>query len=208
MSVTTSQSPYAVVDANRAAGKRLIVLVTEQDCELAESPHQIWEWAAGEGLQVLLLGLYVHEEEEARLRRLLVSMAAAIRVSRISVEFRLDAAHDWLAQVSLYWRPGDVLACFDGEDTGIGQPPLDQIMRSSFEAPVYLLSDRTAKRRREQGAGPKAVSAAGSIILVVCFFLLQIRIVQLLQDWGQIALLSMSVLLEMLLIWAWDSLTN
>jgi hypothetical protein len=207
MSVTTSQSPYAVIAAGRAATRRLIVLVTEQDRDLAESPHQIWEWAAGEGLQVLLLGLYAHEDEEARLRRLLVSMAAAIRDSRISVEFRLEAGHDWMGQIRANWRPGDVLACLEGEDIGIGLPPLDQIMRSSFGAPVYLLTDRTVKRRRTERAGPSVVSAGGSIVVVVAFFLLQIRIVEMLHDWGQTALLSMSVLFEMLLIWAWDSLT-
>jgi hypothetical protein len=207
MSVITSQSSYAVLDANWAAGRRLIVLMTEQECELAESPHQIWSWASGEGRHVLLLGLYLHEEDEARFRRLLVSMAAAIRDSRLSAEFRLDAGDDWMEQVRAYWRPGDVLACFDRGDTGIGRLPLDQILRSGFEAPVYLLANGTAKRHPEANAGLNAVSVAGSIAVVAGFFLLQIRIVQLLHDWGQTALLALSVLIEMLLIWAWDSLT-
>lgn len=208
MSVITSQPSHAVLDTPLAPVRRLIVLVTEQDWEQADSLNQIWRWAAEAGLDVLLLGLFAHAEEEPPIRRHLVGMAAAIRDSRVSVEIHVGLGDDWMERVRAFWQPGDILVCYQGEDGGIGQRPLDHVLRSNFDGPVYLLPARTAARPHQPGAWSNAVSTAGSIGVVVGFFFLQIRIVQLLHDWEQTALLALSVLFEVVLIWVWDSLTG
>jgi len=206
VSALSSQPSYVIPGSTQAAAGKLIVLVTEQDWEDPIAPSRIWGWAAENGLHVLLLGLYLHTEEETRLRRHLVSLAAAIRDSRVSTEIQVQLGDSWIEKVRAIWRPGDILVCYDGADVGIGQRPLDQVLLESFEAPVHILPAQPEAHGSRAKVLPKALSWAGSIGVVVGFFFLQVWIVQWLHDWGQTALLSLSVVFEMALIWLWDSL--
>ncbi len=207
MSVISSQPSYAVLDEPQAPVGKLIVVVTEQDREQIDSSSLIWDWAAETGSDVLLLGLLTHMDEEPSLRRHLVSLATAIRDNRISVEIRIQPGGDWIESVKALWRPRDFLVCYEGEDGGNQQGSLDQLLRSRFEAPVYLLPAVTDARERKPTLMANAVSLSGSIGVVTGFFLLQVGIVQWLHDWVQTALLSVSVMFEIALIWIWDSLT-
>jgi hypothetical protein len=207
VSVLSSQPSYAVLDEPRAPAGKLIVVVTEQDLEQIDSSSLIWGWAAETGSDVLLLGLLAHEDEEPSLRRHLVSLAAAIRDNHVSVDIRVQRGENWIKSIKALWRPGDLLACCEGEDAGDQQGSLDQALRSVFEAPVYLLPAVTDARERQPTVMAHAVSLSGSMGVVIGFFLLQVVIVRWLHDWVQTALLSVSIMFEIALIWIWDSLT-
>jgi hypothetical protein len=134
-------------------------------------------------------------------------MAAAIRDRRVSAEVRAEYGSDWIQSVREVWRPGDILVCYEGEMVGIRQRPLDQVLRSTFDTPIYILPTVSDAQPARSGAISRALSWVGSIGVLVVFFLLQVRIVQWLHDWGQTALLSLSILAEIMIIWIWDSLT-
>jgi hypothetical protein len=208
MAVLSSPSSYAVLDGFRASAGRLVVLVTEEDHEQADSSCRIWSWATEAGLHVLLIGLLAHEDEEPRLRRHLVSLAAAIGDARITVEIRVEPWDDWIESIKALWRRGDILVCHQSGDTGNHRDSLDQLLRSGFDAPVYLLPNVTDAQEGQPTFMTNAVSVSGSIGVVIGFFLLQVGIVKWLHDWVQTALLAGSVIFEIALIWIWDSLTT
>jgi hypothetical protein len=207
MSVISSQPSYAVLDAPRAQARRLIVVITEHDREQIDSSNLIWNWAVDTGSDVLLLGLLTHPGEEPRLRRHLVSLETAIRDSRVAVEIRVQAGGDWIGSIGAYWRSGDSLVCYEGEHANHRDQPLDQLLRSRFDVPVYVLPSANDSRESQPTFMPNAVSLSGSIGVVIGFFLLQVGIVQWLHDWVQTVVLAGSVMFEIGLVWAWDSLT-
>lgn len=135
-------------------------------------------------------------------------MAAAIRDDRVSVEVRLETGHDWVAKLRAVWRPGDTLVCYAGAEWGTEQGPLDQILRSRLQAPVYVLPAGTNGQASRPKLASEAISWAGSAGVLVAFFFLQVRIVEWLHDWVQTALLAGSVIFEIALVWIWDSLTT
>jgi hypothetical protein len=207
MTVLTTQPSYAVVDGSPAPAGRLIVVVTEGDREQLDSSSLIWGWAIETHSNVLLVGLLMHEETESLLRRHLVSLAAAVHDNRVLAEIHIEPWQAWIDGVKAVWRPGDQLACYEGQDGNESSQSLADILRSTFDAPVHLLPATIEMPRGQRSGIGNAVSLSGSIAVLAGFFFLQVRIVEWLHNWAQTALLAGSVVVEFGLVWIWDALT-
>lgn len=191
---------------DRGPASRLIVLLPTWAGESPGLSHRIWEIARSEGLNVLLLGLYTDAMEELQLRRRLITMAASIKDTNISAEFMMECGDHWLGKVKDLYRPGDVVACYAAQRVGLRRRPLHDVLRSELEAPIYILSADQPIRNQRSSWYLQAAFWLGSLIIIGGFFWLEAKLVKLPQDWAHSSLLYIAVLIEIGVIWVWNSI--
>ena len=187
-------------------GHRLIVLFPASETDTPSLSHRIWETARSLQLNVLLIGLTNDFDEEAQLRRKLITLASIIKDTEVSTDIMVEHGNDWVEQVSKVWREGDVLACYAGQRVGFMRKPLDQILRSSLDAPIYLLSDEQSVQSSTSTFISRAMPWAGSLAIIGGFFWAEVKIAQLSQDWAHTLLIYACIFLEAILIFLWNSL--
>jgi hypothetical protein len=188
------------------ADRRLIVLFPATETDTPSLSNRIWEIARSLQLNVLLVSLSNDFDEEAKLRRKLITMASIIKDTDVSTEIMIEHGNDWVGQVRKVWRPGDMVACFSGQKMGFMRRPLDQMLRSSLEAPLYILADYQPSKNSNSTFISQTLSWSGSLVIIVGFLWAEVKIVQLPQDWAHTALVYTCIFVEIALIYLWNSL--
>lgn len=203
-----SLPPPPVADFSTGPGRRLIALIPAAELDDAELARRIGDLAATLESPVLLLGLYQHTSDEALLRRQMVTIAAVLRSHKINVKVRVEPGRDWVAAVRAVVRPGDSIACITEQEAGLPRRPLSLILSSGLGSSVHVLSlpGPVAPVPPRKSLLAEIVAWGGVIGIVLGFFWLQVQIEQLPKDWAHGALLYLSIIVEIALIWAWNSL--
>ncbi len=186
--------------------RRLIVLLPATDSDAPNLSHVIWELAQTHKLNVLLISLSNDFEEESQLRRKLITMAAIIRDPYVSTDILIGHGRNWVKQVKKIWQAGDVVACYAGQKVGLLRKPLDQLLRSSLDAPIYILSDYQSARNPNSKLISQASGWLGSLAIIGGFLWAEVKIIQLPQDWAHSVLIYACVFVEVILIWLWNFL--
>jgi hypothetical protein len=184
--------------------RRLIVLIppgsdctslTRRICRLAVETHS----------DIQLLGLCKDHNQELMLRRELVIVSALIRDAKVFVDIKIEVGTDWLGAIKRDYQDGDMLVCIVEQAIGMRRRPLSEILESTFKAPIYVLTE-TKPTQPQSNVLSQVLGWAGILAIMAGFFLLEMKIAQLPDDWFQ-TLLSILVLLpELGLIWLWNSL--
>ena len=203
---TLTPLPHSDPSTGSGQGSRLIVLFPASETDTPSLSHRIWEIARSLHLNVLLLSLSNDFDEEPQLRRKLISLASVIKDPYVSTDILIEHGNDWVGQVSKVWQAGDVLACYAGQKVGLMRKPLDQILKSSLNAPIYFLSESQPVQNPNPTFISRVIPWAGSLAILVGSFWAEVKIVQLPQDWAHTAFLYISIIVEVALIWAWNSI--
>ena len=186
--------------------RRLIVLFPASEPEPTNPAHRIWDIARTLQANVLLLSLSNDFEEESRLRRNLITLAALIKDPSVSTDILIEHGNDWVGQVKKVWRTGDVVACYEGQKSGLLQKSLDQVLRSNLEAPIYLLSGYQPATNPNPSFWSQVAAWSGSLAIIGGFLWAEVKIGQLSQDWAHTALIYICIFVELALILLWNSL--
>lgn len=201
---TLTLSPASHFDSGPV--RRLIVLVPDSEADTANAARMIWELANAFGCHVQFLGLCKDATQEPSLRRQLVTLSAMVQDGNLFTDVKVEIGHNWLDVVRPNLREGDVIACFAEQRAGLTRRPLSQILESNLNTSVYILSGLYQTNSPRLNWISTFTVWAGSIAFILGFFWLQTRIVQLQQDWAHMALLYLSILVEIGLISGWNSL--
>ncbi|HXD11371.1 MAG TPA: hypothetical protein VN653_15000 [Anaerolineales bacterium] len=193
---------------NMAAARRLVVLVPNQDVDEVAFAHEVWNLAFPPGLAVLLLGLCLNPNDEPRARRRLVTMAALIREPRVPVEMQLDFGRNWKPSLKDVLDSGDIVICPADQRVGIFGEPLDLSLAKLGSPTITLPGLYPVTRKLIPRFIHESVFWAVSGAVLFVFFWLQGRILRLSEEWVKDTLLSLSVLLELGLIWVWNNLSQ
>ena len=186
---------------------RLIVLVPELEADAAILARKIRDVAKALESRVQLLGLSKDAAHEPSVRRRLVTLSAMVEDSTIFVESKVEVGSNWLNAIQPHWHPGDVIVCFAEQRSRFGNKPLHQILQSSLNATVYVLSGvQIQKEYSRLNWLSNALAWAGSIGLILGFFWLQANLIQLTQNGIQTILLYGSLIVEAGSIWVWNNL--
>ncbi len=185
--------------------RRLIVLAPDMGSDYIPALRRIWELAHAQHAQILFLGLCKDAARELSLHRQLVAMSAMIRDDKISAEARIEIGTNWVDIVKRNSQTGDMIVCFEEQRAGLLHRPLSQILESKLSFPVYILSGLYPQKSKSNWLS-QVIAWSGFIGIIICFGILQVKIVQLPKDWFQNALLIFSVILEFWLIRVWDNL--
>lgn len=185
--------------------RRLIVLVPADSDDNAAT-HRIWELANASGACVQFLGLCKDPVQEPGLRRRLATIASLLQDGKISAEAKVEIGMNWVDIVKRNYQTGDVIVCLAEQRAGLLHRPLSQILQSSLNAPIYILSSQQPQNLPRSNWFSQIMAWAGSIAIIIVSTFLQIRLTSLPQDWVQTTLLILSVIGEAWLIWGWNSL--
>jgi hypothetical protein len=198
-------SPASFSDLQPAS--RLIVLVPEFEADPAIVARKIRDVAKALESRVQLIGLSKDALHEPAVRRRLVTLSAMVEDTTLFVESKVEFGNSWLNAVLPHWHQGDVIVCFAEQSSGFGNKPLHQLLQSSLNATVYVLSGIQMKTERSR---PNWLSSlivwAGSIGLIIGFFELQAKLIQVPQSGLNTALLYASLFFEAGSIWVWNNL--
>jgi hypothetical protein len=207
LDVSSPTSTYSSTShSNPGRGRRLIVLFPASETDTTLLSQRIWEIARSLQLNVLLLSLSNDFNEEAQLRRKLITLASIVKDPYVSTEIMIEHGNDWVRQVSKVWQAGDALACYAGQQVGLMRKPLDQVLKSNLDAPIYYLSEYQPVQNSSPTFFSRAIPWVSSLIILGGFLWGDVKIVQLPHDWAHTALLYFSIVVEFALIWAWNSI--
>ncbi len=210
------------VAASEAAVKvvapRLVVVMREPEEEVVLA-GRILELARARSLPVVLVGVARDPAKEATLRRSLVTIAAFIReatayagrslnpgASTGSPEIQIECGRDWMNGLRSLLRRGDVLACYSEDRAGILERPLNDILCSGLNMPVYTFAGLTAPKSPRQNRWTQMASWVASLASIGGFLMLGARIVIAVQGWLQSVLLLVALLVEVAVVWFVNSL--
>lgn len=187
-----------------AVARRLIVLMpANADCTAIN--HRIWKLANESNSTVQLLALYKDPDQEPSLRRELITMSALIQDANVPVEIKIEKGTNWLEAVKHNYHDGDMIICPFEQPVGIQRRPLTRILESNLKVPIYILSGSTSARPQYTGL-MQLTAWLGFAGIIVGFFVLQLKVVQLEKDPFQSILLILLLIPEFWFIWAWNSL--
>ena len=192
----------SVVDLERS--RRLIVLIPP-DSDCTQVTRRICRLANETNSDIQLLGLCKDANQEMALRRELATVVALILNANVFVEMKVEVDTNWLEVVKRNYQAGDMLVCLAEQPIGIRRRPLSQILKSTFKAPIYILSD-VKYAQFQFNVVSQVIAWCGFIGIIAGFFILQVKITQLPRDWLQTVLFILLLIPEFGLIWVWNSL--
>ncbi|HEX9333675.1 MAG TPA: hypothetical protein VF896_17415 [Anaerolineales bacterium] len=184
--------------------RRLIILIPA-DVDCASVTRRLWELANATGSTVQLLGLCKDTSQEPALRRELITVSALIQDAKVSVEIKVEIGTDWVDAVKHNYQKGDMIVCIAEQAIGIRRQPLSQILESRMQVPVYILSKLQPPKPQTYGLA-RATAWSGFLGIMVGFFLLQVKIIQVSKDGFQTLMLLLLLIPEFWFIKIWNSL--
>lgn len=145
--------------------QRLVVILPDADIDILSLPKRIWELAAPDRRQVLLLTKPCREENEFRARMNLTTLASIIRDSRVVVHTQvvMDTSLERAACKSL--QPDDVLVCFEEHRVHyfLKNVRLAEILAKKTQMPVYTLKGPVSEM-----TGAISARLSDFLLLVLC----------------------------------------
>jgi hypothetical protein len=186
------------------AAHRLVVLVSTLEADPIPVTHRVWELASVIGARVKFLGLCNDASQEPGLRRSLATVSAMMRSGEVSADAEVILGRDWLEVVKSRCQPGDVVVCWNEERAGLLRQ-LSQLLQSDLDVPVYVLSGLHPQNDPRPGWPARAAAWIGSIAILLGFFVLQVRIVDLAKDRTTVLQL-LSLFVAAWLLWTWNRL--
>lgn len=185
--------------------RRLIVLVPDMGSDYIPAIRRIWELASAQHAHVQFLSLCKDAAKEPSLHRQLITMSALVGDDKVSTEAKVEIGMSWVDVVKRNSQTGDMIVCFEEQRAGLLHRPLSQILETSLNFPVYVLSGLYPQKSKSNWLSQVMVWS-GFIGIIICFGILQVKIVQLPKDWFQNILLIFSIVPEFWLILVWNNL--
>jgi|SRR4026207_22376 hypothetical protein len=201
----SSASISPVSHSDIVPAHRLIVLVPDADLDYAAATRRVWELANELGAHIQFIGLCKDVVQESSLRRQLVTMTAMVQDGNTSAKAKIEFGNNWVNVVKSNWQVGDMIVCFAERHAGLLYGPLSQILESNLNFPVYILSGLYLQKSKSNWLSQVMVWS-GFIGIIICFCMLQLKIVQLPEGGFQNILLILSIIPEFWLIWIWNKL--
>ena len=204
-SISPSLTSFPVSLSEHKLARRLIVLVPESEADTANTARRVWELAKGMNARVQFLGLCNDARQELSFRRTLATICAMVQDGKVFAEAKVEIGTNWVDLAKRNSQTGDMIVCFAEQRVGLLHRPLRQILESNLNIPVYILSGLYPQKSKSNWLS-QVMAWSGSIGIIFGFFLLQVKIEQLPNDWFQNALLIFSIIPELWLAWIWNRL--
>lgn len=185
--------------------RRLIVLVPSVEADLTSVTRKVWDLAESTGASIKFLGLCHDTAQEPSLRRTLITMAAMVNYDHVSAQIEVLFGTDWVKAVKSHSQPGDMVVYFEHERYGICQKPLQEILQSDLDVPLYILTGFDPPNSSRFRWMHQAAAWAGFIVLILGFSMLQVKIILLNTAWTTLLELLTTVA-EFWLILVWNHL--
>jgi hypothetical protein len=121
--------------------KRLVVILPDSGIDIFTLPRKIWNLAAPDHRQVLLLTRPAEEGNELHSQRNLTTLAALIRDPLVEVQTKVVLGISLEQAIRRYSQPGDVLVCFEEQRISrfLTTKRLADLLAQKNNLPIYTL---------------------------------------------------------------------
>jgi len=210
MAVNHSPGTLIYDDGPLPPFRRLVVLIPPADLDEIKLARRLRSMMVPYKTGILLLALVVREDEDPLARRRLTNLAAILHDPLYTVESKTISGNRWIGEIQEYLSPGDLLVCFSGHFTtwGLKSQPVGQTLVGKLPYPVVLLTSPAIKNIPSQALSRRFLGWAISLVIILVFLGLDARIVQDAHGWIGTVLLGTAMLVEVGLIWSWNSRWN
>lgn len=184
--------------------RRLVVLVPAGEIDEYALARRIWQLASCSELDVLYLALSPNADQVFYQRRRLISLAAQSAYPHIRTDISVCSEKNWSKALRQTIKSGDLLVCLAEDHTpGILQrKAVGERLAASLGVPVYEFGDLQVKPAPPSQFWIKNVLGWGvSIALIAVFFWVQLGIDRSSDRPQSIILASLSVMVEVYLLW-------
>jgi hypothetical protein len=174
--------PHALLDNQPLPpSRRLVVILPDADVDLLPLSKQIWDLAAPDHRQVLLMSKPCLEEDESHARVNLSTLAAFIGDSSVVVQTQLVLGRSLVQAACQCAQPDDIFVCFEGHwvSNFLEKRRLAEIIAQIIPQPVYTLDETVPEM-----VNPLTVRLMNFLNLAICiislvaFFALEVWIDQ------------------------------
>ena len=209
-----AQLPASVVDGDTLLFRdklplnptqRLVVLVPPGEVDEIALARHVWQLATCSCLRVLYLALSPDVAQAAYQRRRLAGLAALTSDQNIHAHASVFAEKNWQQALEQIWQPGDLVVCLANHQVSnhlIWRRNLGDQLFETLGMPVYLLGGCEISPVPLDWQGIKGLfSIMTSLSLVVVFFGVQVIIERSINRPLATILLSLSVLVEIYLLY-------
>jgi hypothetical protein len=182
--------------------RHLIVLVPASEANLSPLMRKVWDLAESTGANIKFLGLCNDRTEEPGLRSKLITMAAMVNYDHISAQTEVILETDWVKAVKSRCQSGDMVVCIEHQQYDIRQQPLQEILQSDLQVPVYILTEFDPQSSSRFRWMHQAAAWTGFIVLILGFSMLQVKIILLDTAWTMLLeLLTTAAEFWLILVW-------
>ncbi len=204
---TVPTAPWvAPLEREPDVSSRLVVVISEVS-EPATLARRILALTGCQDQTVVLLGVTPLSENEAGLRRSLVTVEGFVASQGHRVDLRTESGRQWVQRVAASCQPGDQVACYEEVDsTTSWRGPLSDVLAQALQLPVRDLTDLMRPVASKPTLLSPLAAWGGSIAIIGAFLFIQAKIVTSMQDWIQEVVLLLTLGPEVGLIWLWNSL--
>ncbi len=161
------------------ASKRLIVVLPDANMDLLTLPRRIWNFAAPDCRQVLLMIRPCQVANEFHNQMDLTTLAAMIRDSRVTVQTQLILGQSFKEAARTYARPDDLFVCFaEHQEPGfLKKRPLAEVLNQATHLPVYTLKGAVSENVEPISARMiDILFLALCLVSLIAFFAVQVWI--------------------------------
>jgi hypothetical protein len=138
----------------------------------------------------------------------MTTLTALTANEAVRVKYVLIQSNDWVSKIQEYCRPGDRVACLEGQMIKTGwmkTASVREVLENTLDAPVVLLSGvfhpwKTASRKWLFGL----IFWLGCLVILAGFSLLEIQIDHGMQGFARTALILIVLSMEFGALWAWN----
>ena len=189
--------------------QRLLVLVPDVDLDPSSFAAQIRALAQPKRLGVLLVGQCPVEADEWHWRRSLATLGAAISdTDHLLVETQVSLASSWLDIVKGLRVDGDLVVCHREQVLRGAWPwqrqALDQALIAELRQPVCVLEGLVQPLpNRQRPLAARVLDWVVPLAVIVAFAVLQVQIRTNVSDTAGMVLLSLSTVIELVLLAVW-----
>lgn len=161
--------------------RRLIVILPDGDIDMVSLPRRIWNLAAPDRRQVLLMIRPCREENEYDARLNLITLAAVIRDPHVVVQTQLVLGQSIEQAARQCVQPDDVFVCFEGHQVHrfFQKHRLAEVLAQKTQHPIYTLKGTVSEK-----VTPLSAHLIDLLFLLLCmlsliaFFALEVWIDQ------------------------------
>ncbi len=195
-SFATSQAPDESLrfKTDPQPATHILVLVPSLELDLTDAARKVWELAHAGGAQVHFVSLYIDPVQEAALRRGLTTLASLVQDNGITVDIEVLPGRNWLDVVNAH--PADMIVCFPEKKSHA----FKSLAQLDPPVPLYIFS--APEKDAEAFNLPSRLAAwSGSLAILISFFFIQDRLIQVTPGGLHSLMLVLSTLVEFGSIW-------
>lgn len=192
--------------------KRLIVLVPESLAGKMQLAQKVYWMALRDQRDIFYLTLVDNDDDMLSAARLMATMKAVTTDAFLTAQSKVVATPCWLKTLHEIYQPGDRVVCHAEQTVKRGwfhTTPITEFLQTTLRVPVITISGFYHPEQVQVRQWiHTALSWLGFLLILTAFSVLEIKLDHALQGFVGRVILAILVVMEIGVIWAWNSITS